>query len=92
MRDVELLDQRLRGRDAMTSQRAGVDRPPAAAAACGGHADVDSRALFRKWMESPLRPEDNVIIVDSTDSPETVRDDILKQIMGDSVLSGSSDD
>ena len=83
--DVDLLDRRLRSRDPMTSQRSGVDRPPAAAAH-GGHADVDSRALFRKWIESPLRPEDNVIIVDSTDSPETLRDEILKQIMGDSIL------
>lgn len=74
VQDVDLLDQRLRSRDPMTSQRTGVDRPPAAAA--------DSRALFTKWIESPFRPEDNVIILDSTGSLETLRDDILKQIMG----------
>lgn len=65
----------------MTSQRTGVDRPPAAAVH-DDYAVVDSRALFRKWIESPFRPDDNVIVVDSTRNPETLRDDILKQIMG----------
>ncbi|KAL6807556.1 P-loop containing nucleoside triphosphate hydrolase protein [Trichoderma sp. SZMC 28013] len=84
VQDIDLLDERLRTRDPMTSQRTGVDRPPAAAAAAAEseHAAQDSRALFKKWMESPFRPKDNVVIVDSTRSPDTLRDEILKQITG----------
>lgn len=81
VQDVDLLDERLRSRSPMTSQRTGVDRPPAATVH-DGRAAVDSRALFRKWIESPFRPENNVIIVDSTGNPEILRDNILKQIMG----------
>jgi predicted kinase len=82
VQDVDLLDQRLRARDPMTSQRAGVDRPPPAAAARGASGDGDSHALFKKWIEQPCRPEDNAIIVDSTGNPEMLRDYILKQISG----------
>ena len=71
VQDVDLLDQRLRSRSQMTSQRNGVDRPPAATVH-EGHVVVDSRALFRKWMENPFRPENNIIVVDSTGSPETL--------------------
>ncbi|KAL6698384.1 hypothetical protein J3F84DRAFT_367432 [Trichoderma pleuroticola] len=59
VQDVDLLDQRLRARDPMTSQRTGVDRPPAAAAdtadAESGHnAAQDSRALFKKLDREPV--------------------------------------
>ncbi|KAL7963203.1 P-loop containing nucleoside triphosphate hydrolase protein [Trichoderma compactum] len=74
VQDIDLLDERLRTRDPMTSQRTGVDRPPAADAA------QDSRALFKKWIESPFRPKDDVLIVDSTRSPDIMRDEILKHI------------
>ncbi|KAL9099932.1 MAG: hypothetical protein Q9163_004634 [Psora crenata] len=81
VRDVDLLDQRLRARDSMTSQRTAVDCPPPAAAR--GARDVeDSRALFKKWIEHPCRPEDNAVIVDSTGDLEVLRDSILKQILG----------
>lgn len=46
VQDVDLLDQRLRTRDPMTSQRTGVDCPPAAAQSA--RAGEDSRALFKK--------------------------------------------
>ncbi|KAI0118321.1 hypothetical protein GGR51DRAFT_212156 [Nemania sp. FL0031] len=80
VRDVDLLDQRLRTRDPMVSQRTAVDHPPAAAESA--REGEDSRALFVKWIEHPCRPEDNAIIVDATDSPEMLRDRILKRIMG----------
>ncbi|KAM3427149.1 hypothetical protein MY4824_009617 [Beauveria thailandica] len=85
VRDIDLLDQRLRAREPMTSQRTGVDLPPPSAAAAAQHGargagGEDPRALFRRWIEHPCRPEDNVVIVDSTEDPEVLRDSVLKQI------------
>lgn len=82
VQDLDLLDQRLRIRIPMKSQRTGVDHPPAAATQSAY--SEDSHALFRKWIEHPCRPEDNVIIVNSTQTPERLRDDILQQIVGQS--------
>ena len=65
----------------MTSQRTGVDCPPAAAAAHGALEGEDSRALFKRWIENPRRPEDNVVIVDSTQNSEMLQDYILEQIV-----------
>ncbi|KAF2791959.1 hypothetical protein K505DRAFT_376391 [Melanomma pulvis-pyrius CBS 109.77] len=79
--DIDLLDERLRNRSSMTSQRTGVNRPPPAAAATrGAHDGEDGQALFKKWIENPCRPVNNVVIVDSTLELETIRDSILKQI------------
>ncbi|KAJ0348774.1 hypothetical protein COL154_013702 [Colletotrichum chrysophilum] len=78
--DIDLLDERLRSRDPMKSQRTGVDSPPAAA--CHARAGEDSRGLFKKWIENPCRPKHNAIVVDSTGSPAIQRDHILKQIVG----------
>ncbi|OTA96082.1 hypothetical protein M434DRAFT_151621 [Hypoxylon sp. CO27-5] len=78
---IDLLDQRLRTREPMASQRTGIDRHPTDAN--GAHAGgQESRALFEKWMKTPCRPEDNIVIVDSTDDPVVLRDRILKQIVG----------
>ncbi|CUS11820.1 unnamed protein product, partial [Tuber aestivum] len=60
-------------------QRTGVDCPPAATH--GARAGQDSRALFQKWIDHPCRPHDNAVVVDSTRNLETLRDDVLKQIM-----------
>ena len=78
--DIELLDQRLRARDPLSSQRSGVDRPPAAAESV--RPKQDSRELFQRWMKKPWRPTDNAIIVDSSENPEALRDYVLKQILG----------
>ncbi|OBT81739.1 hypothetical protein VE02_09540 [Pseudogymnoascus sp. 03VT05] len=79
VRDVELLDRRLRSRDSMTSQRTGVDCPPAAANDISE--SEDSRAIFKRWIENPCHPEgNNIVIVDSTRKPEILRDHILKMI------------
>jgi predicted kinase len=82
VQDINLLDQRLRSRIPMTSQRTGVDCPPAAASARGASSDEDSRALFEKWIEHPCRPEANVVTVDSTIDSEELRNQVLKQIFG----------
>ncbi|CZT10580.1 hypothetical protein WAI453_003058 [Rhynchosporium graminicola] len=75
--DIDLLDQWLRSRSSMKSQRTGVDCSPASAPS----ADRDSRAIFRKWMDHPCRPNDNNIILDTTSNLKTLRDDALKQIL-----------
>ncbi|KAM0435928.1 hypothetical protein ACHAPT_002820 [Fusarium lateritium] len=80
VQDIDLLDQRLRAREPMESQRTAVDCPPAAASSA--RAGEDSRALFKKWIESPCRPERNCIMLDSTSNPEMNLDLILKQIAG----------
>lgn len=80
--DVDLLDRRLRARERpMASQRTAVDEPPAAAAAA--RAGEDSRALFRKWIDSPCRPSalDRIIVVDSTAGLEEGRDFVLRKIL-----------
>lgn len=81
VQDVDLLDERLRTRTPMTSQRAGVYRPPAAAEK-GNCTVAEFHALFEKWIERPCRPESNLVIVDSTGDAEILRDHILKQIVG----------
>lgn len=76
--DVNLLDERLRKRVPLRSQRTGVDRPPPDAS--GASYCEDSRALFKRWIESPCRPDGNAIVVDSTGSLEKRRDYILERI------------
>ncbi|KAK1995983.1 hypothetical protein LX36DRAFT_682689 [Colletotrichum falcatum] len=79
--DIDVLDERLRSRDSIKSQRTGVDRPSTAAAR-HARAGEDSRALFKKWIENPCRPKHNAIVVDSRGDPEIHRDHILKRIAG----------
>ena len=75
---VDLLDERLRKRVPLRSQRTGVDCPPCDAS--GICHNEHPRALFKRWIESPCRPDGNVIIVDSTGRPEERRDYILERI------------
>ena len=78
VQDISLLNERLRARVPMPSQRTGVNQPPAAAQ--GVRADEDSHALFKKWIDKPWRPICNAIIVDSTGSAEALQDYIVNQI------------
>ena len=77
--DIDLLDERLRARTPMKSQRTGVDRPPEAASAA--RQGEDSRAQFQKWIDSPCRPGHNAIVVDSTSDLEAGRNRILEHIL-----------
>lgn len=84
VRDVDVLDARLRGRDSMRSQRTGVFRPPAAAvSACQGE---DCRGLFKSWIDGACRPERNAIIVDATGDLEMCRDYILERVVPQSKM------
>ena len=72
--DIDLLDQRLRSREPMRSQRTGVELPPSDVT----EDDQDQHAIFKNWIENPCRPVGDLIVVDSTQSPE----DSLHYIMG----------
>ncbi|MCJ1349737.1 hypothetical protein MMC31_007978 [Peltigera leucophlebia] len=76
--DVDLLDERLRNRVPLTSQQTGLDRHPPDAS--GARNSEDSRVLFKRWIESPCRPDCNAIVIDSTGSLEKRRDYILERI------------
>lgn len=86
--DIAMLDQRLRGRVPLRSQRAGVDRAPMDVSAvdvgAGSHTGEDSRELFRRWIENPCRPDAEarvyVVAVDSTASPAERRDCVLERM------------
>lgn len=79
VQDIDILDQRLRSRRPMTSQRTGVYRPPAAAQV-ENFTDEDCHALFEKWIHNPCIPMEDVIVVDSTEDAESARDHILSII------------
>lgn len=76
--DVNVLDARLRGRPRMRSQRTGVGCAPVDAD--GAWLGEDGKRLFRESIEGHCRPGDNVVIVDSTESPEHGRDHVLQRI------------
>ncbi|KAF8859557.1 hypothetical protein BDZ45DRAFT_673299 [Acephala macrosclerotiorum] len=78
--DIDLLDQRLRGRVSLRSQRKGVDVPPPDASALSGP-DFDYRAQYKNWMENPHRPICNAIVVDSTRGLQECLDYVLEQIV-----------
>jgi predicted kinase len=78
--DVDLLDERIRNRTPMRSQRSGVYQPPR---------DVEDtqqthdyyRAHFKERITDPVRPETNsIIVVDSYATPEESLDSVLKQL------------
>ncbi|KAJ0165800.1 hypothetical protein CTA2_9944 [Colletotrichum tanaceti] len=75
--DIRVLDERLRGRRSMRSQRTGVERPPVDAVA-SHDAGEPQESLFRRWIESPHRPENNVIVVDSSQGRELCRDQVME--------------
>jgi predicted kinase len=70
--DIDVLDQRLQKRIPMRCQRTGIQRPSPDI-----HHKEDPAALFKKWMEYPIRPAEDIIVVDSTLGP----DECLKQIL-----------
>ncbi|TVY81004.1 hypothetical protein LSUE1_G005561 [Lachnellula suecica] len=78
VQDINLLDQRLHEREPMRSQRTGVDAPPAD---YNGPRDTESRRkLFMNWVENPCRPSGDVVLVNSTKTPEECLAYVLKSI------------
>ena len=79
--DIDLLDERLRKRAPMKSQRTGFNCPPAVARSA--RKGEDSQALYKKWIKNPIRPQRNAITIDSTGNLQVQRDYVLSQILGD---------
>ncbi|EPE37017.1 P-loop containing nucleoside triphosphate hydrolase [Glarea lozoyensis ATCC 20868] len=77
--DAEMLERRLQNREPMTSQRTGIEAPPAAV--LGGCVDEDAREVLRKWTKVPCRPDENTVLVDSAGDLVVLRDYILQQIV-----------
>ncbi|KAI1878342.1 uncharacterized protein JN550_000524 [Neoarthrinium moseri] len=76
--DFSLLDQRLRDRTPLRSQRTGLDSPPPDAGPVA--AEQDHIALFKKWSE-PRRPDKGfVIVVDSAQAPAESVGYILREL------------
>ena len=77
--DINLLDQTIRSRALMRSQRRDVNHPPPDADDTL-HGE-DRRALCKGWIKSPYCPANNTIIVNSAGSPEECLDYIMKWII-----------
>ena len=75
---VEFLEERLKSRVTMRSQRRGINEGPVDA--IGARHIEDSRALFQRWIENPCRPASGVIVVDSTNSTGDSLEYVLKQL------------
>ena len=80
--DIELLDERLRRRTPIRSQRTGIGRPPPDADTVGH--DTDYHALFKKWIERPCRPADDdsvITVYSSISTPESCLAQILERML-----------
>ena len=77
--DMGLLDERLRQRVPLRSQRTGVNRPPIDVIGTG--TSEDSRQIFEKWIKEPCRPDpDKVIVIGSAKDPEECGDEVLRRM------------
>ena len=76
--DIDLLEERLRNRVSLRSQRKSVNEAPKDAS--GTYHDQDHRELFKRWIEYPCRPSSDAIMVDSSDSPQQCLESVLRQI------------
>lgn len=84
--NIDLLDERLRARLALKSQRTSVETPPEAAR--DARKDENPRAQFKKWIDAPCRPAYNVITINSADDPNIGRDRVMEHI----IATNSADD
>lgn len=77
--DICMLEQRLRGRVALRSQRTSVDAEPGDVDADHSSSGGDALARYKTWIESPVRP-DSVIAVDATGSQADCLSSALSQL------------
>ncbi|KAI3395703.1 hypothetical protein diail_926 [Diaporthe ilicicola] len=78
--DIDLLEQRLHDRVALRSQRTSVDAELTDADGAHRKSHGDALARYKTWIESPVRPASNAIIVDSTSSITDCLEHALKQM------------
>lgn len=79
--DIGLLEQRLRGRVGLRSQRASVEAEPRDVDGARSSSCDDALARYKRWIESPVRPaSDSIITVDSTHSPADCLTSALKEL------------
>ena len=76
--DIDLLDERLRKRVPVRSQRTGVKRPHPDAGDI--YLQKDPHTQFHRWIKSPCRPHENAIIIDSTGSLEKRLTHLLEEL------------
>jgi predicted kinase len=78
--DVNLLDERIRSRTPMRSQRSGVYHPPRDSQDTR-RSEEYYRTHFKERIQDPVRPATNsIIVVDSYASPQECLDSVLKQL------------
>ncbi|KAI7786620.1 uncharacterized protein LA080_002730 [Diaporthe eres] len=79
IKDIGLLEQRLRDRVALRSQRTSVNAEPGDMDAAHSSSGGDALTRYKTWIESPARP-DSVIAVDATGSPADCLSSVLSQL------------
>ncbi|KAL2060773.1 hypothetical protein VTL71DRAFT_9415 [Oculimacula yallundae] len=80
--DIDVLDQRLRSRASVRSQRRGV-ADPALDATNANMSSEDYRAQYINWMDNPYRPAHSsiAILVDSSHEPHQCLEELLKVLI-----------
>lgn len=79
--DIGLLEQRLRARVGLRSQRNSVEAEPKDVDGSNSSSHDNALARYKRWIESPARPtSDSIITVDSTCSPSDCLSSVLRQL------------
>ena len=79
--DINELENRLKSRDPLRSQRKSIYSNPADFQKLNGPGlKPDAAATFQTWIDSPCRPSHGVIVIHTTKDPATCLQDLLKQI------------
>lgn len=79
IKDIGLLEERLRDRVALRSQRISVNTEPGDVDAGQSSSGGNALARYKTWIESPVRP-DSVISVDATGSSADCLSSVLSQL------------
>ncbi|GAM85260.1 hypothetical protein ANO11243_032640 [Dothideomycetidae sp. 11243] len=75
---IEVLEARMKRRERLSSQRAGVEQGPDGTENAG-----DGRESFRRWIEEPCLPSEGLVVVlDAEASVEEKRDVVVERVLG----------
>jgi predicted kinase len=79
--DIDVLENRLRSRDSLRSQRKSIYSDPVDYQKLNVPGlRRDAAATFQTWIDSSCRPNHGVIVIHTTNDPATCLQDLLKQI------------